>query len=87
MIDDFLNHIQTMTPALILTLGLAVGLQHAFEPDHISAVTTQISKGKYKTQAVKLQIIYSWSTLGSRSYNNIGYHWFTFVSFFNQHTI
>ncbi len=34
-------------------LGLAVGLQHAFEPDHISAVTTQISKTKYKTQAVK----------------------------------
>ncbi len=42
-----------MTPALILTLGLAVGLQHAFEPDHISAVTTQISKRKYKIQNVK----------------------------------
>ena len=53
MIDEILNQVQTMTPALILTLGLAVGLQHAFEPDHISAVTTQISKRKYKTQAVK----------------------------------
>ncbi len=47
MIDEILNQVQTMTPALILTLGLAVGLQHAFEPDHISAVTTQISKRKY----------------------------------------
>ena len=42
-----------MTPALILTLGLAVGLQHAFEPDHVSAVTTQISKRKFKTQSLK----------------------------------
>ncbi len=53
MIDEILNQIQTMTPALILTLGLAVGLQHAFEPDHVSAVTTQISKRKYKIQTVK----------------------------------
>jgi sulfite exporter TauE/SafE len=53
MINEILNQIQTMTPALILTLGLAVGLQHAFEPDHISAVTTQISKRKYKIQIVK----------------------------------
>jgi len=53
MIDEILNQIQTMTPALILTLGLAIGLQHAFEPDHVSAVTTQISKRKYKIQTVK----------------------------------
>jgi len=53
MIDEILNQIQTMTPALILTLGLAVGLQHAFEPDHVSAVTSQISKRKYKIQTVK----------------------------------
>ena len=53
MIDEILNQIQTMTPALILTLGLAVGLQHAFEPDHVSAVTTQISKRKHKIQTVK----------------------------------
>ena len=53
MIDEILNQIQTMTPALILTLGLAVGLQHAFEPDHIAAVTTQIAKRKQKTQQVK----------------------------------
>lgn len=53
MIDEILNQFQTMTPALILTLGLAVGLQHAFEPDHVSAVTTQIAKRKQKTQQLK----------------------------------
>ncbi len=53
MINEILNQIQTMTPALILTMGLAVGLQHAFEPDHISAVTTQILKRKHKTLELK----------------------------------
>ena len=46
MIDEILNQIQTMTPALILTLGLAVGLQHAFEPDHVVAISSIISKEK-----------------------------------------
>ena len=53
MIDEILNQIQSMTPTLILTLGLAVGLQHAFEPDHIAAVTTQISKKKYRVQTIR----------------------------------
>ena len=53
MIDEILNQIQTMTPALILSLGLVVGLQHAFEPDHITAVTTQIAKRKQKTHQIK----------------------------------
>ena len=32
-------------------LGLAIGIQHAFEPDHMAAVSTQIVKSKFvKTQ-------------------------------------
>ena len=27
-------------------LGLAIGLEHAFEPDHVAAVSTQVSKNK-----------------------------------------
>jgi sulfite exporter TauE/SafE len=53
MINEILNQIQTMTPTLVLTLGLAVGLQHAFEPDHFSAVTTQILKRKHKPLELK----------------------------------
>ncbi len=53
MFEDILTQIQTMTPALILTLGLAIGLQHAFEPDHVAAVTTQISKQKPKSQTIR----------------------------------
>jgi len=35
-----------------LGLGLAIGLEHAFEPDHIAAVSTQVSKVKsQKTKA------------------------------------
>lgn len=33
----------TLTPALALGLGLAIGLEHAFEPDHVAAVSTQTS--------------------------------------------
>ena len=52
-IEEILSQIQTLSPALILTLGLAIGLQHAFEPDHVAAVTTQISKRKNRSQSVK----------------------------------
>lgn len=53
MFEEILIQIQTMTPALILTLGLAIGLQHAFEPDHVAAVTTQLSKRKSKSQTFR----------------------------------
>jgi high-affinity nickel permease len=53
MVEEILEQLHTMTPALILTLGLAIGLQHAFEPDHVAAVSTQVSKRKYKSQSIK----------------------------------
>ncbi len=53
MFEDILVQVQTMTPALILTLGLAIGLQHAFEPDHVAALTTQLSKQKSKSQTIR----------------------------------
>jgi len=34
-------------------LGLAVGMQHAFEPDHIAAVSTQISTSKFVKKSSK----------------------------------
>jgi len=53
MLEFFLTQIQSFTPALVLALGLAIGLQHAFEPDHIAAVTTQVIRQKNKSQSVK----------------------------------
>lgn len=53
MIEFLLSQIQSVTPALVLTLGLAIGLQHAFEPDHIAAVTTQVRRQKTKSQSIK----------------------------------
>ncbi len=53
MLEFFLSQIQSFTPALVLTLGLVIGLQHAFEPDHIAAVTTQITRQKNKSQSIK----------------------------------
>jgi len=40
-------------------LGLVVGIQHAFEPDHISAVSTQISKSKLTKKSTKQLITQS----------------------------
>ena len=48
MIEEFIGIIHTENSALILLAGLAVGVLHAFEPDHITAVTTQIIKQKEK---------------------------------------
>lgn len=45
-----------LTPAFIMGLGLAVGIQHAFEPDHISAVSTLISKSNLKQKSIKYLI-------------------------------
>lgn len=53
MLESLLSQIQSLTPSLVLTLGLAIGLQHAFEPDHIAAVTTQMSRQKNKSHSVK----------------------------------
>lgn len=52
----------------VLGLGLAIGLEHAFEPDHIAAVSTQISKNriakKSTTQLIKESVTKS-SVLGA----------------------
>lgn len=57
----------TLTPALGLGLGLAIGLEHAFEPDHVAAVSTQTSKsdasGKSATHRVR-RVITKSSLLG-----------------------
>ena len=46
MIDFLIELFQTQNHFLILTAGAMVGLIHAFEPDHISAMSTQIISGK-----------------------------------------
>jgi len=43
-LQEILSQIGQMSPLLVIGLGLSVGLQHAFEPDHLAAVSTQISK-------------------------------------------
>ncbi|MFQ5573284.1 MAG: high frequency lysogenization protein HflD, partial [Nitrosopumilaceae archaeon] len=53
---EIFTQIQSLTPALVLTLGLVIGLKHAFEPDHIVAVSTLISKQKNNSQSLKQRI-------------------------------
>jgi len=56
MLGEILGQIQSLTPGLVLALGFAIGLQHAFEPDHIAAVSTLVSKRNNRSQSIKQQI-------------------------------
>mgnify|MGYP001312654784 FL=1 len=64
MIEFFIELFQTQNHFLILAAGAMVGLIHAFEPDHISAMSTQIISGKSnltKKQSLRnLTAISSW---------------------------
>lgn len=46
MFDQLFEQIGILSPILVMSLGLAIGIQHAFESDHIAAVSTQILKSK-----------------------------------------
>ncbi len=43
-----MSMLQSGSSSLILLAGLAIGVVHAFEPDHLAAVTTQIIKEEDK---------------------------------------
>lgn len=36
-----------------MSFGFTIGIQHAFEPDHVAAVSTQISQSKFKQKSTK----------------------------------
>ena len=47
MIETLIQNFQLDNhPILILVFGLTIGLVHAFEPDHLSAISTQLLKNK-----------------------------------------
>ena len=53
MIDNVLEQIGILSPVLVMGLGLTIGIQHAFEADHIAAVSTQILKSKLVKKSTK----------------------------------
>jgi len=53
MIDEIIGQVGILSPFLIMGLGLVVGIQHAFEPDHVTAIGTQISKSKLIKKSTK----------------------------------
>ncbi len=48
MIEELIKQLPTATPFFILAAGFTIGLFHAFEPDHVAAVSTQVSKSSQK---------------------------------------
>jgi len=53
MIDTIMGMLQDNNPFLIIIAGLMIGLVHAFEPDHLSAVSTQLLKNNNNTKDSK----------------------------------
>lgn len=57
MIDALLEMIYENNPLLMMGAGLIIGLLHAFEPDHLSSVYTQMSGDsttRYKKTSLKI---------------------------------
>lgn len=46
MIIESIEILKNSSPILVALIGTAIGFQHAFEPDHLSAVSTQLIKRK-----------------------------------------
>jgi sulfite exporter TauE/SafE len=46
MIDELIEQLPMATPLFVLAAGFVIGLLHAFEPDHVAAVSTQIARNK-----------------------------------------
>jgi len=63
LLEEIFDQIGNFTPALIAGFGLTLGIQHAFEADHIAAVCTQITNSN--TIQSKKQIIKSSLTKSS----------------------
>ena len=53
MFQELISGVENLTPALMVGLGLLLGIAHAFEPDHIASVGTQLIKSKkYSTKNI-----------------------------------
>jgi len=52
LFEEFIKSVTNFTPVMMVGLGLLIGIQHAFEPDHVSAVGTQISQKKSKREGI-----------------------------------
>lgn len=65
MLEEIFGQIGNFTPAIIAGLGLTLGIQHAFETDHIAAVSTQLTnsntiqskKQLFKTSLTKSSLL------------------------------
>ncbi len=63
MLEEIFGQIGDFIPAIIAGFGLTLGIQHAFEADHIAAVTTQIKN--FNTIQSKKQLVKSSFTKSS----------------------
>ena len=56
MSDLFFELLEFSNPVFVVIAGLTIGLLHAFEPDHLSAVSTQLLQKTNSQNSKKIQI-------------------------------
>jgi len=66
LFEEIVSTITDFTPSLIMDLGLIIGIEHVFEPDHVAAsIGTQMIKKKKMTQNILKSKFTNSSLLGS----------------------
>ena len=56
MIDILTELLQSSNPLFIIISGLMIGLLHAFEPDHLSSISTQLTHSTKRHDSKKLAL-------------------------------
>lgn len=62
ILEEILGELHSGSPLLLLFAGLVVGLSHAFEPDHMAAISTQVQKFSRKNSKVIFSRFYEIKT-------------------------
>lgn len=51
MLEEIASTLTDFTPSLMMGLGLIIGIEHAFEPDHVAAIGTQMIRKNKKNDS------------------------------------
>lgn len=61
--EELLSSVEHLTPAFMVGLGVLLGMAHAFEPDHIASMSTQLIKSKKSSTKTILKSAFTRSSL------------------------
>jgi sulfite exporter TauE/SafE len=63
LFHELISNIENLTPTLMISFGLLLGITHAFEPDHIASIGTQLIKSRRQPTKNIIKYIFAKSSL------------------------